>query len=351
MFVKIAWLIAGLILVCVAARAESPPTIESNFNYRESWGELGMPVVVSSTPHGTKRAVQLSGDTSEILQLCETSPNWQKDPIIFRLAHKGARTSIGCREKASPSLHAVFYKTAEGGREAWVHFDLHGPQNPMVHMTEVFRNRMTFGRTSQEDVRRGLVRTHLGLLPADQQRSEVVPMVRYDLREHTRQYLENVLSPGGMTTSIASGFAILEMRRAMGAHVTNRSMTQRVARNLVRNGVSQTIEYGTAAFLQQEQAYVPSMANGFGRRSRDAFYRTFIVPGRDGQELAFPRIAAAIGTPWVMREWSQGRTVPPPNPWMQSAFMLGRYVARSYWAEFGPDVKQALRKALPEFLR
>lgn len=351
MFGRCARLLLSLTLVCAAAFAETSPTIESNFNYRQSWGELGVPVVVPPTLHGTKRAVQLSGDTSAILHLCETSPGWQKDPIFFRLAHRGARTSIGCREKASPSVHAVFYKKPDGGREAWVHFDLHGPQNPMVHLTEVFRNRMTFGRTSQEDVRRGLVRTRLNLLPDDQQTGEVVPGVRYDLREHTRQYLEAVLSPRAMTTSIATGFAIFEARKIMGENVTQRSIPQRVARNLVRNGVAQSIEFGTAAFLQQEQAYVPSMANGYGRRSLSALYRSFVVPGRDGDELAFPRIAASMGTPWVMHQWSQGRIDPPPNPWMQSAIMMGKYVARSYWGEFGPDVKQKLRKVLPEFLR
>jgi hypothetical protein len=80
-----------------------------------------------------------------------------------------------------------------------------------------------------------------------------------------------------------------------------------------------------------------------GRRATHALYSAFFVPGRQHDELAFPRIAAAVGTPWVMRPWHPGQPA-PPNPWVQTAFILGRYILKSYWEEFKPDVKEGVSK-------
>lgn len=325
---------AVLLLLVATASAETVPTIESNFRYRQSWGELGTPGIISSEPADSTRALHLTGDVATILRLCENSPKWQKDPIIFRLAHKNPGSSIGCREKASPSVHAVFYKKENGEREAWVHFDLHGPQNPIVHLTEVFRNRMTFGRTSEYEVYRGLLKS---------QHAEFLPPPRYDLGEHAKQYLKSVIGPRAISSAVASGSSSLTLRKVMGADTAGRTYHDRILLNLAQNGVSQSIEFGTAAFLQQDQTFHTSREGGFVRRSRAALHNAFFVPGREGEELAFPRIAAALGTPWVMRPWHPGQ-IAPPNPWLQSVFMMGRYIARSYWAEFKPDFQRALRR-------
>jgi hypothetical protein len=122
-------------------------------------------------------------------------------------------------------------------------------------------------------------------------------------------------------------------------------LTDRVSTNLIRTTLVQSIEFGAAAFVQQEQGFSPSGEHGFGRRARSALYRSLFVPGRGGDELAFPRIAAAIGTPWAMRQWHPGRET-APDPWVQAALLFGRYIARSYWTEFKPDIMRALRKAL-----
>jgi hypothetical protein len=335
-------ILAAILQGLSGLRAEEPRSIESNFLYRQTWGDLGVPGSIVTLPAGSRRAVHLGEGAGQLLDLCQQhSATWQKDPLIFRLAHRGAATSIGCREKSSPSLHVVFYAGQDGEREAWAHFDLHGPQNPLVHMTEVFRNRMTFGRTSSHEVYRGLVRTNVYHHPES---TESVPFPRYDLRAHTREYLHNIAGANATGVAAATGVFSLALRNSFGDRVTE-TYRDRIKTNLLRNTIQHSIEFATAAFLQQDQRFITSGELGFSRRVKIALRRSFFVPGRDGDELAFPRIAAAMFTPVAMRSWNPRRTV-PQNPWVQTGFLLARYVMRSYWAEFKPEIKNSVRKIL-----
>ena len=233
-------------------------------------------------------------------------------------------------------MHVVFYELPNGAREARVHFDLYGPQI-LGHAAEVIRNRMTFGKTSEFDVYRGLVR-------ANPNASEPVPEPKYDFSAHARQYLHDAFGLRAIGTRIASGMASSAMHRATGDR-DGQGYADRASTNLVRNATAQTIEFASAAFLQQEQRFSPSHEQGLGRRMQSAAYRTLFIPGRRGDELAFPRIAAALATPWAMRQWHPGRDA-PPDAWIQSAIILGRYALRSYWAEFKPEITARLRKAV-----
>ena len=77
--------------------------------------------------------------------------------MFFRLAHRHALSSTSCRERSSPSMHVVSHPLEDGSIETRIHFDLHGPNNPLGHFGELVRNRLTFGRTSEYAVYRGLV--------------------------------------------------------------------------------------------------------------------------------------------------------------------------------------------------
>jgi hypothetical protein len=50
-----------------------------------------------------------------------------------------------------------------------------------------------------------------------------------------------------------------------------------------------------------------------------------------------------MGTPLVMRQFHPGVTA-VPNPWLQSAVMMGRYLILSYWTEFKPDIQEKLKR-------
>ena len=329
---------AVILVVCLSLCGQESYTIESNLQYRLSWGDLaGLGEVVAAPDH-SRRTLRLESGAETLLQQCRNNPaHWHNDPLLFRFGHLHPFSTIGCRERSSPSLHVVFYELPNGESEARVHFDLYGPQNTVGHAAEVFRNRMTFGRTSEFEVYRGLMRTNPNA-------SEPAPEAKYDLSAHARHYLHNAFGPGAIGMAVASGMATLTLHRATGLGSDTDRYVDRVSTNLIRNATSQSIEFASAAFLQQEERFSPSGQPGFGRRMRSAAYRTLFVPGRGGDELAFPRIAAALGTPWAMRQWHPDLEA-PPDPWMQSAIIFGQYALRSYWAEFKPEITRLLRKA------
>lgn len=325
----------ALPLNTAAATASShPDTIESNLRLRFTRGDLGN---IEPAPEVSRRAVRIAVGGDTLLASCLAGQqNWARDPFIARLAHRHPLSTISCRERSSPGLHVVFYAQPDGSREAWAHFDLSGPGNIPGHLSEVVRNRLTFGRTSEYDARRGL----LGPEPGS---SDLIAP-RYDLRSQARKYENSVIGPQAISAAIASaGFvSMLHLNSAEGSDYAFRD---RVAENLARNTVKQSIEFGSAGFLQEDLAMTPSGEHGFTRRARYALYRTFMVPGRDGNELAFPRLAAAFGTGFAMQRWHPSQKA-EPSAWTQALLILGKYALRSYWTEFKPEIKHDLHRFL-----
>jgi len=310
-------------------------TISSNLQLRASRGDLGD---IVPAPQQSRRAVRIAEGGDQLLRDCMEHPDvWSRDAWFARFGHRAPFSAIGCRERSSPGLHVVFYRTPEG-REAWAHFDLHGPQNIPLHLTEVVRNRLTFGRTSEYDVYRGLVRL-------DPNANGPNPHVRYNLSDHTRKYLLSAFGPQALGTGAATALTGTMFRDIAGAVPASGGYTNRMAANLTTNAIAKSIEFGTAAFLQQEQEFTPSGERGFKKRAAYALYRTFMVPGRDGDELAFPRIAAAVGTGMIVERWHPWQER-QPNAWTQAGFILARCALKSYWTEFKPEILHATRKVL-----
>ncbi len=131
-------------------------TLVTNLQYRLTQGDLG-DLVPGAFNH--TRTLRIAEGGEALLDECrDHSLTWAQDRMLFRLAHRHAATSTSCREYASPSMHVVSVPLADGTRETRIHFDLHGPHNPMGHFGEVVRNRLTFGRTSEYEVYRGLMK-------------------------------------------------------------------------------------------------------------------------------------------------------------------------------------------------
>lgn len=329
----------ALALFSDRAFAAEAHTNETNLEFRLALGGLGVNNVTFE-PTGSNRAVRLVGNTNDLLKACQTdSAVWRRDPFYARLFHNHPGSTIGCREKASPSLHVVFYKARDGARDAWAHFDVHGPSNPIFHAGEVFRNRLTFGRTSNYEVYRGLLRMKLRANPE----GEIVPPPRYDRAAHAKEYLWRAIGPSAVVYAAASGAITLSVRNQVLPGSTTQTYWDRIQTNLVRNAVLQATEFTASAFLQQDETFQRSRATGFRDRMGSALYRTFVVPGREGDELAMPRIAAAITTPWILKTYHPG-LAQPQDPWPQIGWLLGRYIMTSYWTEFKPDIEKGFRK-------
>jgi hypothetical protein len=323
----------GIVLYLFASGAFCDGQVHSlvtNLQYRLTSGDLGE---ITPAPFSNSRTLRIEKGGDLLLKDCrEQGLKWAQDSILFRLAHLHAASSISCRERSSPSMHVVSYPMADGSIETRIHFDLHGPNNPLGHFGEIVRNRLTFGRTSEYAVYRGLVRSR-------KDPNTAVPAPAYNYSAHAADFYKAAFGPRVFATAVLVGAARSAVSRNPNWGDGRARYVNRIEANLANNAIRQAIEFGVAAALQQRQTAGRSNEEQFGKRMKSALYRSFIVPGRGGDELAFPRIAAALGAGWTAHAWHPW-SVQAPDPWVGTAINLSRYVLRSYWREFRPDIKQ-----------
>jgi hypothetical protein len=315
------------------ANAQSPDLV-SNLKYRLKQGDMGD---VVPGPYRNTRTLLIQEGGDELLKNCLADPeHWTIDPLIFRFGHTSPLSTIGCREKTSPSVHVVFYRQTDGSRVARLHFDLYGPHNPIAHFSELLKNRLTFGRTSQYDVHRNLVKNEKEDVP--------VPARQYDYSSHARDYFNKTFGASSVASAMFTAGASATFSRSDAWGTGFDRYSNRFAANMARQTLRRSIEFGASALLQQDEAYTPSLEDSIGRRIRSALFHSFFVPGRNGNELAFPRLAAAVGTGFIVSKWHpwQQQDI---NPWMQTTTILSSYVLKSFWQEFKPDIKNALKKS------
>ena len=325
----------SLIASCASINAQ-PHDLITNLQHRVKSGDIGELV---PGPLTSLRGIRIQQGGAALLQTCLDHPEkWSRDPLLYRFGHRAPLTTIGCREYGTPSMHAVFYLQPDGSREAWIHFDLHDPRDLVGHSLEVIRNRLTLGHTSQADVYRSFI-TH-----ADDA-TVTVPPRTYDYSSHAREYYNATFGRRFLVGAMISSMASTAMDRSgqwgHGADL----YTNHLSAKLARHTIQQSIEFGAAALLQQEERFVPSPDQRIRSRIKSALYRSFFVPGHNGAELAFPRIAAAFGTGFIVENWHPWIRE-QQNPWVVSSTILARYVAVSFWREFRPDIKTALKKKL-----
>jgi len=181
------------------------------------------------------------------------------------------------------------------------------------------------------------------LLPPDPNSSNPPATRSYDLAQHAKQYLRSTFGARALEVSLSSAITSTAFRNLSGLEYGSGNYPNRIAANLAGHTIAQSIEFGTSAFLRQEEGFSPSGEKGFRKRAAYALYRTFVMRGRAGDELAFPRFAAAAGTAWITHRWHPWQEA-EPNVWSQAGCILARYALKSYWTEFRPEIIRATRK-------
>src|SRR3954447_7403184 len=287
----------------------------SNLQYRLRQGDLGD---VAPAPFKNARTLRIEAGGERLIQDCLDHPSkWTRDRMLFRLAHRHAASSTSCRERVSPSMHVVLFPRADGSLETRIHFDLHGPRDPIGHFGEVVRNRLTFGRTSEYAVYRGLVKRNI--VP-----DIAAPPPAYDFSAHATEFYKAAFGPSALAGAAFSATARSVIGSGSGWGNGSARYTNHLEANVTSNALRQAISLGVGAALQQDQSFVASNETQLGRRMKAALLHSIFVPGRGGEELAFPRIAAALGESWITHEWHPWREQ-APNPWVGTATILSSY--------------------------
>jgi hypothetical protein len=121
-------------------------------------------------------------------------------------------------------------------------------------------------------------------------------------------------------------------------------MLNRFEGSLFRNTLRNSLEFGVANWRQEDTRYRPSGQRGARARVRYALLRAYVVPTPTGTEFAYARFAGIVGTTVVTDACHPWRDPSyRPNYYRQTTFGIGLDpVAKSMWAEFGPDMKRRI---------
>jgi hypothetical protein len=292
--------------------------------------------VVLGTPE--KKYVPIVEGGEFLLQYLEANPRFQKDHIWSRLAHTHPFSTVAFREEDNPSTHVVFLRKNDGSLKADIHLDGNGPQQLFPHLDEFVFHKLTFQNNDQNIMHANLHRAFVreASKPAE-------PFITR--RERTLQYLHATVGLQPLTSAVSSGlFRHYAHQFIWKTERRYEPIVNRIEGSLVRYTMRNTIEFGIATWRQEDTRYRPSGQVGLGNRIWAAVLNTFVVPTPKGHEFAYGRFAGIAGTAAIIDVWHPWRAYPfHPNYARQAT--LGLVVdplARSFWAEFGPDIKRKL---------
>jgi hypothetical protein len=326
-----------LLVACTHGQAQTPHySLLDNLNEKLSHENLG-DTIVFGTP--TKKYVPIVSGAEFLLNYLGSDPQYKRDRIWSRLAHTHPISTVAYREDDNPSTHVVFLKLPDGSLKAAMHLDGNGPQKVFPHLDEFFYHKLTFQDNNQDRMNANLKRSLV--------RDATAPEEAFiSKRERSLLFIHQTLGIQPMV----SAFGNTMFRHYFHEFVWKREshyepMLNRFEGSLVHHTLENSIEFGVANWRQEDTRYRPSGQQGARARVRHALLRAYVVPTPTGTEFAYARFAALVGTTAITDEWHPWRAYPyRPNYYRQAGFaMVLNPVARSMWAEFGPDIKHHFR--------
>lgn len=327
-------LIAAVALLGAGANAQTPHySLLDNLNEKLSGQNLAGSIVFG-TP--TKKHVPIISGAEFLLDYLESDPQYKRDPIWGRLAHTHPTSTIAYREEGNPSTHVVFLRLPDGTLKADMHLDGNGPQKVFPHLDEFLFHKLTFQDNNQDRMNANLKRS----VVRDAANPEDLFMSRRErtlLFVHQTLGLQPVVSAFGNATFRHYAHDFLWKTEPRYEPVLNR-----FEGSLFHNTLKNSIEFGVANWRQEDTRYRPSGERGAGARVRYALIHAYFVPTPTGTEFAYARFAGIVGTTAVIDAWHPWRKYSyQPNHYRQAAFGLALDpIAKSMWAEFGPDIKR-----------
>jgi hypothetical protein len=292
--------------------------------------------IVFGTPH--KKYVPILEGGELLLQYVEAQPEFRKDHLWSRLAHTHPFSTVAYREEDNPSAHVVFLRRKDGTLKADIHLDGNGPQKLFPHLDEFIFHKLTFQNNNQDVMHANLQRAFLR-----QASKPAEPFITR--RERTLQYLHATFGFQPLTQAIGNGMFRHYARQFIWKTEPHyEPIANRVEASLVRYTLRNTLEFGVANWRQEDTRYRPSGRIGFANRFRAALVNTFVVATPTGREFAYARFAGIAGSTAIIDKWHPWRAYPfRPNYARQATLNLAvDPLARSLWAEFGPDLKRKL---------
>jgi hypothetical protein len=196
-------------------------------------------------------------------------------------------------------------------------------------------NGVSLGTTFEHDIHR--------ILALNRDQPQQPRPLHYAFVKYAESYLQTSLSPETVSSNFAAAASGASLR-TMFSDFSAAGFQRRLAENLTRKGIAGAIDFTVASLLEQDVRFLPSNEHGLHNRLKYAFLQTFVVRGREGDEIAVSRIAASFGTAWALNAWNPWmKRNEPPGIFSQTGIIFGRYMVRSFWSEFRPDIKHEVR--------
>jgi len=171
---------------------------------------------------------------------------------------------------------------------------------------------------------------------------EFTPMTRSEGLSH---YLGQTFGAGSFAQSaMSAGFAQLNQKPKEWGD-GGEGYAKRLGNAYAKHFIRQTLQYGAATALHEDDRYLVSGQTGFWNRTRYAIASTFLARKVNGQRtIAFARFGSAAGAAFIVNTWQPARTSGADHAarsfGISIATNLGSNIAREFW----PDLKSRFRR-------
>jgi hypothetical protein len=119
----------------------------------------------------------------------------------------------------------------------------------------------------------------------------------------------------------------------------------RMGNAFAQHVIRDTIQYGIAARLHEDNRYFVSGETGFFRRTKYALKSTFFARHDNGsQSFSFSRIGGAASTAFISRAWQPPSKTTAGDGAVVFGFSMMTDVGFNVFREFWPDMKRRFHK-------
>ena len=119
----------------------------------------------------------------------------------------------------------------------------------------------------------------------------------------------------------------------------------RIGDAFAKHVIRDTLTYGMAATLHEDNRYFVSRETGFMRRTKYAVKSTFLARHDNGdQSFSFSRIGGAAGSAFISRAWQPTSKTTAGDGAVAFGFSMMTDVGFNVFREFWPDLKRRFHK-------
>lgn len=158
-------------------------------------------------------------------------------------------------------------------------------------------------------------------------------------RDRFHNYLRGAFSIESVVRSAAGAAILQETNTPSEWGQGGEGYAKRFGNSYAQQIMRQTLRYGAADALHEDNRYIPSGRSGTGARLKYAIESTFLARRDDGtRRLSYSRIGSYLAVAFLSREWQPPSTSGPGSAAMSFGTIVGSEVGFDIAREFWPKI-------------